>query len=699
MSRRIRWHWVALASGLMAVALGLLTAAPFRALSADLYTPAEAGVDDRVPAAVRTGAAYGVTSAGAGQVLNPLPKHVALTFDDGPDPTWTPQVQRVLDKHGVKGTFFVIGGQVVRHPVTTRRLAEEGHEVGAHSFTHIDLGKAGPVRTAIEGRATRLVVAGATGEDPGLFRLPFSSTGAAVDNAEMAAIQTLGDDGSLVVWSSVDAKDWGSGTSVESLKRSIEAEPGGHVLRRHDGGGNRAGTVATLDQLIPALQAEGWTVGTVSQTLGLASSSTVPAPSRAMAALGAVSGLWTFSTAAAVLSVIMFAAGILAVGRAIMLLVACRLHRRRGLPSSPSFDPGPVTVVIPAYNEEAGIEPSVRSICASRHPVRVIVVDDGSTDSTAAIVWRLTNELPGVRLISKVNGGKPSALNMGLAATRTDLVVMVDGDTVFEPSTVGNLVRPFTDPTVGAASGNAKVVNRRGLLGRWQHIEYVVGFNMDRRWYDLAGCMPTVPGAVGGFRTDALRRAGGVASDTLAEDTDLTMSLGRAGWRIVYVEDARAWTEAPQTLGSLWKQRYRWSYGTMQSMWKHRSGWSSDNPVERRYMRRCLTYMTLCQVAFPMIAPAVDLFAIWGLLSLNPWLVGGIWLAFMLVDLIVSATAFRADGENLRALWALPLIQFGHRQLLYAVVVHSLATAVCGVRLRRQRMERYGSLTQAATSS
>jgi len=260
----------------------------------------------------------------------------------------------------------------------------------------------------------------------------------------------------------------------------------------------------------------------------------------------------------------------------------------------------PVSVIVPAYNESAGIEAAVRSLLASDHAVEIIVVDDGSTDGTADLVESLG--LP-VRVIRQDNAGKPAALNTGIAAASYDLLVMVDGDTVFEPGTVRTLVQPFADPRIGAVSGNAKVINRGGLLGRWQHIEYVVGFNLDRRLFDLGQCMPTVPGAVGAFRRDALVRVGGVSDATLAEDTDLTMAICRDGWRVVYEEDAIAWTEAPASLGALWRQRYRWSYGTMQAMWKHR-GTVLHTGAAGRLGRRGLVYLTLFQVLLPLLAPS-----------------------------------------------------------------------------------------------
>ena len=196
-----------------------------------------------------------------------------------------------------------------------------------------------------------------------------------------------------------------------------------------------------------------------------------------------------------------------------------------------------------------------------------------------------------------------------------DLLVLVDGDTVFEPDAVGRLIQPLADPAVGAVSGNTKVANRRGLLGGWQHLEYVIGFNLDRRMFDVLDGMPTVPGAIGAFRRAALAGVGGVSTDTLAEDTDLTMALCRAGWRVVYEPAAIAWTEAPSSLRQLWRQRYRWCYGTMQAMWKHRRAVIERGP-SGRFGRRGLTYLALFHVLLPLIAPVVDVFAIYGLLFL-----------------------------------------------------------------------------------
>ncbi|MDX6282779.1 MAG: hypothetical protein QOH03_3850, partial [Kribbellaceae bacterium] len=454
-------------------------------------------------------------------------------------------------------------------------------------------------------------------------------------------------------------------------------------------GGDRSQTLAALQRLIPVLKARHFQFTTVSATVG------IPQPvhqastlerGRGLAAIGAMR---LSDGTLGVITWLLYAAGALSVLRAIATVVAAKRHARERYWSWGDPVTEPVTVIVPAYNESAGIEAAVRSLVASDHPVEVIVVDDGSTDGTADLVESL--RIPGVRVIRQANAGKPAALNTGLLAASYELVVMVDGDTVFETDAVRMLVQPFADPAVGAVSGNAKVGNRGGLLGRWQHIEYVVGFNLDRRLFDLAECMPTVPGAVGGFRRGALERIGGLSDVTLAEDTDLTMALCRDGWRVVYEERARAWTEAPASLSALWRQRYRWCYGTLQAMWKHRGAWIQRGQAGK-LGRRGLTYLMLFQVLLPLLAPVVDVFAIYGLIFLNPLRVGLVWAGFLALQFAMGLYAFRLDGEKAGPLWSLPLQQFVYRQLMYLVVIQSVFTALAGSRLRWQRMERYGSL-------
>ena len=691
---RLRAHWVLLAAWLMVLGVGLAAQAPGRVLAADLYRALPAERIDRVPESIMDGGP-GIGSGPEGiRSISPRPMTVALTFDDGPDPRWTPQILDLLDKYGVQATFFVLGDQAVKHPDLLQRIQAQGSEIGVHSFSHANLALLAPWQAELEARATQLILEGATGRTTALFRPPFSSSASALDNSTWQTVEFAAAAGYLTVLVSSDGRDWTRPGVPAIVQNLTPSGPEGEIALLHDGGGDRSETVAALDILIPRLLQQGYRVTTASEALGLTVAS-APAP-QLNQVLGSVLvwGLWFSSLLVSSVTIAMVAGGVIAVARAAFLLVAARRHRRlRAAPRSQKVTE-PASIIVPAYNEAAGIEAAVRSLVASTHPVEVIVVDDGSTDGTADLVTALGLER--VRVIRQQNGGKPAALNTGLRAARHDLVVMVDGDTVFEPGTVAALVQPFADSTVGAVSGNAKVANRKGLLGHWQHIEYVIGFNMDRRWYDLAGCMPTVPGAVGGFRRQALAQVGGVSDDSLAEDTDLTMSIGRAGWRIVYEETARAWTEAPATLRALWRQRYRWCYGTMQAMWKHRRG-ILERGSSGRYSRRSLSYMLVFQILLPLLAPAVDVFAVYGLLFQDPLRTAAVWLGFQTLDLLVALYAFRLDGESPRVLWALPVTQFCYRQMMYAVVFQSVATAVAGIRLRWHRMDRYGTFASPAS--
>ncbi|MFF4571360.1 glycosyltransferase [Streptomyces sp. NPDC001410] len=693
-----RTHWLLLSVLAVTLSTALLlqgyTHHMFR-ITSDAVTGAR-GRSDTVPSQVVHGGPVIANAATSAHTAKAQARTIALTFDDGPDPVWTPRILDVLRRNHVHATFFVVGTQVVAHPELLRRIVADGHQIGIHTFTHPDLARLAPWQRSLELRETQMAVAGAAGVTTALLRPPYSSGNDALDDADWSVLRQADTAGYVTVLSTQDAKDWQRPGTDRILANATPHGHAGQILLMHDGGGDRSQTVAALGSLIPRLKAHGFRFATVGAATGMAGPVQPAGLGDRLQGMAFIKVLQGGDLAVWLLGVLMYAAGAISVLRAAVVLVAARRHRRlRSRSRGRSWGPPvtePVSVIVPAYNESAGIEAAVRSLLASDHPGEIIVVDDGSTDGTADLVESL--RLP-VRVIRQQNAGKPAALNTGLAAATYDLVVMVDGDTVFEPDTVRMIVQPFADPRVGAVSGNAKVVNRGGLLGRWQHIEYVVGFNLDRRLFDLAECMPTVPGAVGAFRRRALLDLGGVSDVTLAEDTDLTMALCRAGWRVVYEEGARAWTEAPASLNALWRQRYRWCYGTLQAMWKHR-GALVQRGAAGKLGRRGLGYLLLFQVLLPLLAPAVDIFAVYGLLFLDPVRIVGLWLAFLLLQLMMGLYAFRLDGERPGPLWSLPLQQFVYRQLMYLVVIQSVFTAVSGSRLRWQRMERYGSLQAPA---
>jgi cellulose synthase/poly-beta-1,6-N-acetylglucosamine synthase-like glycosyltransferase/peptidoglycan/xylan/chitin deacetylase (PgdA/CDA1 family) len=632
---------------------------------------------------------------------------VALTFDDGPDPVWTPKILAILRRYRVPATFFLVGAHVASWPGIVRQEVADGDQVGSHTYTHANL-SAAAWREGLELTLTQNALAGAAGVRTRLLRMPFSSEPDALTAREWRAAGEAGRDGYLVVLADLDTEDWARPGTAKIVAAAMPRGDRGAIVMFHDSGGNRAQTVAALPDVITRLRARGYRFTTVTGGLGLPAGD-VPATARQRLVGNAlVLSQQIADHSIALLAILLVIASALIVTRLFLLVGFAAVHKRRfgrapppakptaawpgarvpGAPGEPAWMPG-VSVVVPAYNEEAGIAATVRSMTASRYPgpIEVVVVDDGSSDGTADIVRRLG--LPGVRLVRQANAGKPAALNHGIAVARHHILILVDGDTVFQPDTIMRLVSPMRAADVGAVSGNTKVGNRAGILGRWQHVEYVMGFNLDRRMFDILGTIPTVPGAIGAFRRSALAAVGWLSDETLAEDTDLTMALCRSPWRVIYEPAAIAWTEAPASLRQLWRQRYRWCYGTMQAMWKHKRA-LAERGQSGRFGRRCLTYLLLYHVLLPLIAPVVDVFSIYGLVFLNPVKVTLFWLTFVLLQLLAGGYALWLDRERLRSLWVLPLQQLVYRQLLYLVTIHSVITALLGTRQRWQVIKRAG---------
>ncbi|MFD3824406.1 polysaccharide deacetylase family protein [Streptomyces sp. NPDC058625] len=645
---------------------------------------------DRVPEKILGGGPVIDARQGRAETLSVPDRRLVLTFDDGPDPVWTPRVLDVLKKHDAHAVFFVTGTMASRHPDLVQRMVDEGHELGLHTFNHPDLSLQSRERIDWELSQNQLALTGAAGVRTSLFRPPYSSFSAAMDNKSWPVTEYIGSLGYITVVNNTDSEDWQRPGVDEIIRRATPEDGEGAIVLMHDSGGDRSQTVAALDRFLPDLKERGYEFDNLTEALD--------APSAMSPVTGAElwkGKAWVFLVQASEkitsgLVVGLAVIGTLVIARFVLMLLLSGIHARRVRRKGFSWGPPvtePVTVLVPAYNEAKCIENTVRSLMDSDHPIEVLVIDDGSNDGTARIVEAMG--LPNVRVIRQLNAGKPAALNRGLANARYDIVVMMDGDTVFEPSTVRELVQPFGDPGVGAVAGNAKVGNKDSLIGAWQHIEYVMGFNLDRRMYDVLGCMPTIPGAVGAFRRSALVPIGGMSDDTLAEDTDVTMALHRAGWRVVYAENARAWTEAPETVQQLWSQRYRWSYGTMQAIWKHRRSVIEKGP-SGRFGRVGLPFVSLFMIVAPLLAPLIDVFLLYGLVFGPTEKTITAWLGVLAVQAVCAAFAFRLDRERMTHLISLPLQQILYRQLMYVVLLQSWITALTGGRLRWQKLRRTG---------
>lgn len=642
------------------------------------------------------------------------PGLVALTFDDGPDPVWTPRILNVLRQKHVTATFFIIGDNALTNRGLLDRLLREGHEVGNHTYTHPNLGLADERETDLELNATQRLFQAFTGHSLRLFRAPYFGDAEPTTADEILPAYAAQKMGYLSVGLHVDPGDWKRPGVDAIVSRTIDqveasnADRSGQIVLLHDAGGDRSQTVAALPLIIDALRAKGYRFVPVSELAGLRRDQVMPVITKsdrlaATADLAMFSALGFIVTALGWLFVIAITIGI---ARAVLLSGLALLQaRRESRTIFPKIDPERfVTVLIPAYNEERVIEKSVRGVLASREVrIEVIVIDDGSMDETSAVVRRHFADDPRVQLLTLDNGGKARALNRGLALAKGEIVIALDADTQFEPTTIARLARWFEDPQLAGVAGNAKVGNRVNLVTCWQALEYVTAQNLERRALAMLGAMMVVPGAVGAWRLEALRQLGGYPPDTLAEDQDLTIAIQRAGWKVHYDQYAVAWTEAPESFAALARQRFRWAYGTLQCLWKHKAILGTGKP--RGLAIIGLPQAMLFQILFAIISPVIDLalivsvFDTWLQVQEHGWAQTELtiqrmltyWTIFSAIDLLAGVIAFTLERrERWRLLWLMIPQRLIYRQIMYYVVIKAVAQATRGLGIGWGKLERSG---------
>ncbi|WP_407569072.1 glycosyltransferase [Deinococcus altitudinis] len=638
------------------------------------------------------------------------PKDVALTFDDGPDPTWTPQLLSILKAEKAPATFFVVGLQAQQYPALLRREVAEGHEIGSHTFTHPNLSMVSHTQVRLELDATQRLIQSILGRGTLLFRPPFAEDVEPATPDQARVLQQASELGYTTVGMGVDPEDWAKPGTAQIVKAVLSQVQGGagQVVLLHDAGGNRAQTVAALPAVIRELRAHGYRLVTVSALAGLSREQVMPQVVGVGAWLTRAGG-WGFSL---VSGFGLLVAGLFVLG---ILLSCLRLafisvlglleaSGRRGKELPPVQTP--LTVLVPAYNEARVINATIASLLTeasgSLGEVRVLVIDDGSSDDTAEVARAAYGEHPRVEIYSVPNGGKASALNHGLRLAQTELVVVIDADTVLLPGALAHLAAHFADPQVAAVAGNAKVGNRVNLLTRWQALEYITAQNVERRALALLNCVSVVPGAIGAWRREVLLSLGGFATDTLAEDADLTLRVLAAGWRVTYEQRAVALTEAPQTVNGFLKQRFRWMYGILQATWKQRNAVRSG---QRRLGLVTVPNVLVFQVLLPLISALLDLTMLfslaWSFMQTryhpdSPGLNGHIlafYLLFVGIDLFAGVLAFALEpGERWSLLLWLPLQRFFYRQLLYVVAIRALSAALRGGAVGWGKLERRGTV-------
>jgi cellulose synthase/poly-beta-1,6-N-acetylglucosamine synthase-like glycosyltransferase/peptidoglycan/xylan/chitin deacetylase (PgdA/CDA1 family) len=646
-----------------------------------------------------------------------VPKLVALTFDDGPDPTWTPKILSILETKKAPGTFFVIGENAISHPALLNRILASGGEIGNHSYTHPNMANVSRRGIELELDANQRLVEAYTGHSMRLFRAPYFGDAEPTTPDELVPAWIAQNAGYLNVGLHVDPNDW-QRPPAQAIVDQVIADVGSdnsqqskHIVLLHDGGGDRSHTVAALPAIIDGLRARGYSIVPVSKLLGVPRDAIMPPVKGSDLAavrldigvfLLAAAGLW-------LLKWLFFVAISVGILRAVfMTTLALRSHFGSDTRTAPPIDPGRfVSVLIPAFNEAKVIADSIRRVLASDDVrVEVIVIDDGSSDGTSAVVRAAFENEPRVRLLTLENGGKARALNEGLKLAGSDIVIALDADTQFEPVTIARLARWFDDSALGAVAGNAKVGNRINLVTRWQSVEYITAQNLERRALMRFDAITVVPGAVGAWRRAALDSVGGYPTDTLAEDQDLTIAIQRKGWRVDYDSEAVAWTESPETFKALAKQRFRWAYGTLQCLWKHRAIIKVGEPKGLAHVG--IPQAWVFQIGFALISPIIDLaLAIsiintivrvqqhgWAQTQSDVLRMGVYWVVFTAIDVLCGGIAYWLEKrESSYPAHLLVAQRFIYRQLMYWVVVRAVAAALRGPRVGWGKLERSGRTT------
>jgi cellulose synthase/poly-beta-1,6-N-acetylglucosamine synthase-like glycosyltransferase/peptidoglycan/xylan/chitin deacetylase (PgdA/CDA1 family)/spore germination protein YaaH len=657
------------------------------------------------------------------------PHEVAISFDDGPDPEWTPKILKILKQYNVQGTFFMIGEVAQDNIGLMRRVYKDGNEIGNHTYSHPDISEISERQVDLQLNLTERLFAAELGVQPVFFRPPYSIDQEPDTNDQAAPIDHIQHLGYVIVGDKIDTNDWDEHprkTPSEIVKSvfdqiavaNTKTWMKGSIILMHDGGGDRSATVAALPVLINALRAHGYKIVPVSELIGKTREQVMPpikGRQRYYAMIDSIAFLLISFFNNFVIGVF-FVGDILMSGRLIIigLFATIDRFRRRKNFATPDYRPR-VAVLIPAYNEEKVIARTIRSALMSNYKnIRIIVIDDGSSDNTFQVASdTYVKEIAQgrVTVLTKPNGGKADALNFALSQTEEEIYVGIDADGVIAHDAITRLVCHFANPHIGAVAGNAKVGNRVNLWTRWQALEYITSQNFERRALDLFDVVMVVPGAIGAWRTAAVKAGGGYHPDTVAEDADLTMNLLEQGYAVIYEDQALAFTEAPVNANGLARQRFRWSFGILQAVFKHRGA-----ITHRRAMGLfALPNILIFQILLPLVSPLIDLMFVAGVIhyfidkhfhpdTTSPselYKLIAFFAAFLLIDFAASALAFMLERKHPASkgdAWLLVHIwiqRFTYRQLFSWVLIRTVKRAIDGKSFSWDKLERTALMSKS----
>jgi poly-beta-1,6 N-acetyl-D-glucosamine synthase len=555
----------------------------------------------------------------------------------------------------------------------------------------------------LELRSTGYIIESITGHATTLFRPPYNTDAEPTNPLQISPIYTAKKEGYLTIGSSIDPRDWEEGISADSIVARAEKQKGlGNILLLHDAGGERESTVKALPRIIEYYKNQGFQFVSLAQLMDKKRDDIMPSVVGSLNKYIQSADATVFKAGYffnRIISAIFFLAMILSLFKLKSIAVlAIRQRLKSKKKAIHTLLPGnhKVSIIVPGYNEEITAPKTVENLLLSDYPdIEIVFVDDGSKDNTFRNIQSLYGNHPKVKVLTKPNGGKASALNYGIGFASGDILVCIDADTVLKPDAVSLMIACFDEDQVAAVAGNVKVGNRKNLLTRWQSIEYITSQNFDRRAFELVNAIIVVPGAIGAFRRDVVMKVGMFTTDTLAEDCDLTLRLLEAGYKVRTCNEALAFTEVPETLHMLLKQRFRWTFGIMQSFWKHRGSLFVRRNPNLGWI--VLPNMLVFQLILPLLSPLVDLTLLVSLFLPKGGIIALLYLAYYVLDMSISILAFRFDGEKftLREAGNLFLQRIIYRQLLWYVLVKGYLRAIKGELAAWGFLKRTGSVEMA----
>jgi cellulose synthase/poly-beta-1,6-N-acetylglucosamine synthase-like glycosyltransferase/peptidoglycan/xylan/chitin deacetylase (PgdA/CDA1 family)/spore germination protein YaaH len=640
-------------------------------------------------------------------------KVVSFTFDDGPDQTYTPEILEILKSNNIKATFFVVGSEAVKYPDLLKRIVEEGHLIGNHTYTHADISKITKNQLKIELNSTELLIESILNIKSIIFRPPYDADINPKTILQASPLKQVTEAGYITIGFNIDPKDWdlpGVDMIVAETVKQAKASHGGIVLL-HDGGGDRKQTIEALPKIISALRVEGFQFVPLNEIIGVDSVKINPKIGNADYLNVFINNLFVYSLKFLLyfLQALILLGLLIGIFRFFPIALMAIIHSRRtrNRRYKDSYNPK-VSVIIAAYNEEKVIVETINNILLSdydKDKLEIIVVNDGSNDKTWEVLKKNFANTPYVKIFNKRNGGKSTAVNYGIMKSVGEIMVSIDADTLVAPKTIKALVRHFSDPKVGAVAGNAKVGNRENVLTRFQALEYITSQNLDKRAFDFLNAITVVPGAIGAWRMKLIKKLGGLNDNTLAEDSDLTLNIIKEGYIVHFEEEGLAYTEAPTTLKDLAAQRFRWAFGTLQVLAKNKV--IIGNPRYKWLGIVGLPNVIFFQIFSPLITPMVDLalglqiilFIIQvnynlDLLPLQQF--GALFvysIIFNILDFTSCLIAFSLEKrENWKLLlWLLPQRIF-YRVFLNWICIKSLISALKGCPIGWNKLNREGYL-------